>query len=173
MRPLLHLALAAAVVPLLGCADRQPTTPPPPQDVAGFWTGTIQQGLQATQGPGIGIGGGQTGRPEEVEMVLVEDLAGQVTGIGALLPRQTAAVVGRTTGTPGAAAMAFEVQGANSFPTVILSLRSGGPQLQTDLVYFRGEFTGVDRISARLIGGGFNNERVELRRTTRPGTTTR
>jgi hypothetical protein len=109
MRALLRSTLDAAVVPLLGCADRQPTTPPPPQDVAGFWTGTIQQGLQ----------------------------------------------------------------GGNSFPTVILSLRSGGAQFQTDLVYFRGEFTGVDRISARLIGGGFNHERVELRRTIRPTATTR
>jgi hypothetical protein len=173
MRPLLRFALAAAMVPLLGCADRQPTTPPPPQDVAGFWTGTIQQGLQATRGTGIGVGGGETGSLEEVEMALVEDLTGQITGIGALLPRQTGPLAGRTTGTPAAAAMAFQVQGANSFPTVVLSLRSGGPQLQTDLVYFRGEFTGVDRISARLIGGGFSNERVELRRTTRPPATTR
>jgi hypothetical protein len=158
----LRFVLAAAFVPLLGCANGDPVAPPEPQDVAGLWTGTIT--FQVRTAPGVGFGAPDEGRLDAVELVLTEDAAGQVTGAGALFASRAQVGLQPTFGVPGPAAQALEVRGSNVFPTVVLTLHMGTGLLQPEFVYLRGEFVGVDTIEGRLIGGGFNNDRLRLRR---------
>jgi hypothetical protein len=163
MTRLLRFALGVPLAILLGCSDGEPVSPPPVQDVAGFWAGTIT--FAQPSPTAIGTGVGDTGRLEQVELALTQDAAGQIRGVGALMPRQmgTVAFGGRTA--PAVQARAVEVQGTNAFPIVVMMLRAGTELMTAEQVYLTGEFVGVDRLSARLLGGGFNNDRIELRRT--------
>lgn len=162
MSHVLRFVLAAAFVPLLGCANGDPVAPPEPQDVAGLWTGTIT--FQARTAPGVGFGATDEGRLDAVELVLAEDATGQVTGAGALFASRAQTGLQQTFGAPGPAAQALEVRGTNVFPTLVLTLHTGVGQLQPEFVYLRGEFVGVDTVEGRLIGAGFNNDRIRLRR---------
>jgi hypothetical protein len=167
MRQSLLLALTLLVLPVAGCGEREPLAPLVPQDVAGLWTGTITFQLQG--GIGIGVGATDPGRLDEVEVILSEDALGQITGAGAFLSSRARRGTLPTLGTPPApAARAVEVRGTHTFPTLVLTLRSGTELAPGELVYLRGEFVGVDRVSAQLLGGEFNNDRVELRRVPRP-----
>jgi hypothetical protein len=122
MTRLLRFALGVPLAILLGCSDGEPVSPPPVQDFAGFWAGTITFAQPSPTASG-----------------------------------------GRTA--PAVQARAVEVQGTNAFPIVVMMLRDGTEPMTAEQVYLTGEFVGVDRLSARLLGGGFNNDRIELRRT--------
>jgi hypothetical protein len=166
MRQSLLLALTLLVLPVAACGEREPLAPPVPQDVAGLWTGTIAFQLPATTGGRFGAA--DPGRLDALEVVLSEDALGQITGAGAFISSRARQGTIPTLGTAPPAARAVEVRGTNAFPTLVLTLRSGTELAPGELVYLRGEFVGVDRVSGQLLGGEFNNDRVELRRVPRP-----
>jgi hypothetical protein len=150
-RPFLFVS-ALSFLPLLACGDGDNLiTPTAPQEVTGVWIGTITAGLASVD---------MTTRFDVLELVLTENADGQITGGAAFSQRRTIVRAASSSVT----AQAFEIVGANVFPTVALTLRSDVLIATAELVYLRARFVGIDRLDGELFGGGFDQHRVALRR---------
>lgn len=96
---------------------------------------------------GVWVG---TVEDQSVEMILAEDESGAVEGGGSF--RSSAS-----------GSRAFQVEGVNVFPDVTLTLRTGtDPTAGAELINFRGQFSGEDRVRGRLNGEGFDDARLLL-----------
>jgi hypothetical protein len=136
------LLSALALVLSLGCDDVDVVTPDTPQLATGSWEGGTVSGF--------------------LQMVLVEDLEGEITGSGFF----------RTGGLRrDMRTIAFDVTGANVFPDVSLSLQfhevSADSILGAQLVNYTAEFDASDdelSLFGRLNGGTLRDAVLRIKR---------
>ncbi len=139
--------LALLVLPALGCDGTDSTAVVDPQVVDGVWEGQTFLGA---------VGGSQS---DSLIILMTQDFSGTITGSATVKDAATGPRGGDDTG----GGRAFDVNGTNLFPDVFLTLRGGVSATGTqELISYRAEFVGQDRLRGRLNGGGFDDVQVDI-----------
>jgi len=129
LKTLRVLVVACVLATLAACGDSG-TTPPPPPTVTGTWTGFF-----TTAG----------GAPVDVSLLLTES-SGQITGSG-------------TFAVGSAGALAFNITGVHSFPSMSITMTSSG---LNDANYAGTVDPAGTTINGTLNGSGFVNQSLTL-----------